>query len=1310
MPLTLPPPPLSRDDTVSRRLDEVAARLRRTVILRAGAQLLLLVVLFVATLGYLDHRYHLPGLVRALGLVSILVGVPLFVRRWIVQPLRGSGDPVQIALRVERAYPEFNDSLVSAVQFLRQRPGDRSTSPGLRKAAIRRAAAKADRYEFDRAVESRFTRRSVLGAVLAMTGAGFLIYAAPDASRIALIRLAVPFGGAVTPTKTTIEILSPSPLPHRMARGEPLDVHVVLRGHVPDRVSVSIKLEGATSIDQSYAVTADETNPALADLIVRLEPTRIPRDFQFKIKANDADTGWQSVSVLPPPILIPLDGRPSPQIRLDFPKYTDLASQELPDGSGVIDCIAGTRVTLRAATDRPVARAYIAFRPEQPRFLVVPMLAAIGPISPLAIPGFDLLGREVWAEVPVAIGRNGTLLEVAFTPRLTGPYAFRFEDETGLGSTRMFDVRVQPDPAPLVLLERPAGGRDSLLVLPDAEITVQAKVLDKLFAVRTVRLEYRTGADQPNRAFPWFDADLAGRMLPAGAALMRGPLPIPTQEPLRLRPQQLAFETRLSLTRIRHPDGSPLKEGDVVTLQVAAEDFDDVNDIKASGRSHEVELLVVSKTHLEDVENETQADIRNELLRLHGQQKDARAKVQEALGQLRTNGKMRPEDAEKLAQAEQTQQQIRSRLSNTEDGPRAAIEKLKQSAKDNRLPRSATTDRLDAAGAELKRLADEELEPLEADLAGARKVDPKQSPAAPLSRAEKRQKGVENTLQSLIEQLEPWSGAGQIRGEARGLLGEIKRQIEKAERTAEKTPEGSPEQLTPEQKGELEKNGLTDDRIAERGRQLVEKMNRLAVEKDAAVANKLDLAAKKGAEAEAKRNEAKGQPAGSAESKRLNREATELDADAKQARDAAEDIKREADALRNAATAGNAEQLKEQLRQAGGLTRQNQPGRAANEQKAAAANLEKLLNSLDEQKAQDADRMSKKLKDANADLNKLLDEQERLQKKVEAAEQLKDPMQRQAELEKLAREQEKIEAEAKDLTQRLTRNQSEPAAQELRRATREMEQARERLENGEAASEKMDDALDRLDDAQRELDQANRKNEEELAREQMAKFADDIKALRDREQRLLDESARIHALVKKDKKWERPVRTSLNDLRRQQETLAGEVRALLEKKFQSAAVFGRMLRQSADAMDLAGKRIDSRLDAAETGPFDLELEDIADAGIQSQQKLSLKRLDQLIESLKPDKNPAGGAAPPMGGGGMPPDMVPGAGKPGEQLPPLAQLKALRSLQADIAERTSAFDKAHPDRTKLNDDETAELESLEKMQLDVAELIKEVGEG
>lgn len=1306
MPLTLAPPALTREDALTRRLAQVAGRLRRTVVLRAGSRLLFVTVLLITALAGLDHRYQLPSLVRALGLVAVLVGWPLYIRRRILKPLKGSDDPVQIALRIERAYPEFNDSLVSAVQFLGLETTDRRTSPGLRKAAVRRATRKAERYEFDKAVDSRWTKRSVALALLAVAGTGTLGVVAPAEARVALTRLAVPFGGTAAPTKTTLVLEAPDAFPHRMARGEPLDVRVQLRGVIPDRVTLSVRLDGGPAIDQSFAVDADEASAAAADLTLRVEPTRIPRDFEFRVRANDADTGWKAVRVLPPPLLVPLDGRPSPQLHLDFPAYTDLVPLDLPDGSGVIDCVAGTRVGLRAATDRPVTRAYLAFRPENPGMLVVPGLAPFGAGSAVAAAGFDRLAREAWADVPVTLGRGGMLLEVDFVPRLPGPYALRFEDDTGLGTTRMFDVRVHPDPAPLVALERPAAGRDSLLVLPDADLTVQARVLDRLYAVRSVHLEYRTNQGGPVRTLPWFAADLAGRLLPATAMFLRGAIPLPPAEALRLRPQQLGFDLRLSLSRFRHPDGTALKEGDVLTLQVAADDFDDVTGFKQPGKSHDVTLVIGTRADLEAVEQQAQSDIRAEVMRLHALQREARTKVQEAAAQAKAAGKLRPEDVDKLGQAEQTQQQLRSRVNNPEDGLRAQLDRLKQSAKDNHLPKSATTERLDDAAAELKRLADEELEPLEADLAAARKPEPNQSPAAPLGRAEKHQKEVEQTLRALLERLEPWSGAGAIRGEARGLLGDLKRQIEKAEKADGAAADTPPDKLTPEQKADLERTGVNNDRAAERGRDLVEKMNRLAVEKDAAVQKKLDHAKDKDLQEAHAKERASQHPMGSDERKRLTREADDLAAEAKQSRESAEDLKREADALRAAATAGNTEQLKEQLRQAGQLTRQNQTSRATAGQKAAAGNLEKLLNSLDEQKEQDSDRMAKKNRDADKALEKLIDDQERLQKKVEAAQKLTDPERRQDELAKLGREQEKLEAEARELAQRLSRNQAEPAAQELRRAAREMAQAREQLENGEAPVEKQDDALDRLDDAQRELDEARQKNEGELLREQAAKFADEIKALRDREQRAIDEAARLHAIVKKDKKWERAVRTSLNDLRQQQQGLVGEVRALLEKKFQDAAVFGRMLKQSADAMDLAAKRIDNRLDAAETGPFDLDLEDIADVGIQSQQKLALKRLDQLLDALKPEK-PQQGQPPPAGG--MPPDMPMPMGKPGEQLPPLAQLKALRGLQADIAERTAGFDKAHPDRGKLNDDEVAELESLEQMQRDVADLIKQLSE-
>jgi hypothetical protein len=67
-----------------------------------------------------------------------------------------------------------------------------------------------------------------------------------------------------------------------------------------------------------------------------------------------------------------------------------------------------------------------------------------------------------------------------------------------------------------------------------------------------------------------------------------------------------------------------------------------------------------------------------------------------------------------------------------------------------------------------------------------------------------------------------------------------------------------------------------------------------------------------------------------------------------------------------------------------------------------------------------------------------------------------------------------------------------------------------------------------------------------------------------------------------------------------------------------------------------------------------------------------------------------------GGGG-------GGGGEGTGIPPLAQLKALRAMQAEVNERTAEFAQAHPDPAKLTDDERDELKELEQAQRDVAEL-------
>src|SRR5262249_18491707 len=160
----------------------------------------------------------------------------------------------------------------------------------------------------------------------------------------------------------------------------------------------------------------------------------------------------------------------------------DLPPQDLPDGSGNIDAVRGTEVTLKAAADRPLVRAWIEYQPE-PRHL-----SGTAALLPLAAPdaapllGATAGGREGWGPGPAEIGRDPRQFRVRFSPCVSGHYALHLEDDIGLSSTRYFELRVQNDPAPEVKMQRPSASRDVLSVLPAASLPLDVVASDPRFA------------------------------------------------------------------------------------------------------------------------------------------------------------------------------------------------------------------------------------------------------------------------------------------------------------------------------------------------------------------------------------------------------------------------------------------------------------------------------------------------------------------------------------------------------------------------------------------------------------------------------------------------------------------------------------------------------------------------------------------------------------------------------------------------------------------------------------------------------------
>lgn len=1293
---------------LANRLSALRRRLLLVAGFRGGAWLLFTALSGILVAGLLDWQLHLPGLARAVLLVSTLAAAGAVAYRWLIQPLRARTDHLSLALRIEAEYPELNDGLASTVQFLEAPDGAGMASAALRQAAVRQALSQAEKCDFNRVIDDRGLHWAGLSlAGVALPGLLLLLFL-PGIARTALARLADPFGAEQWPPQTRFVDQTEK---FRVAREQPFEVRGNLAGVVPERAVVIVHFEGKSPAEYTYAV-ARQKDGQTGKLVARLEGNLVTKSFRYRVRANDTVTPWRQVAVLAPPRLVPLNGRPSPHTTLRYPAYTDLGTVHLPDGVATIKAVAGTRIFLRAAVDRPLSAVWIEYHPDQPREDLAAFLGPLGADRVLSSLSLHAAGRRVWGKVPARLETGGRIFSVDFVPPLSGTYALRLEDESGLETARLFAVDVPLDPPPLVEMERPSPSHDTLALLPRATITVQVRAEDRQFAVRSVYLEYHCGKDEPLGQLPLYDRRALGAGLPALLAALGG-VPLPIAAPSwRLRPSQLHIERRLSLQLLTRADGSSLREGDVVVLRAAADDFDNIAVDKEPGRSHEIEIRIVGRPALEALLNQSQARVQQELLRLREQQRDALKRVEALEKQWRNTGQLRQEDLEKLIEAEQLQRQIRDRVGTRQEGLRAEIERIRQMLHDNHLPRSGAHERMEMVDRELERLAREELGAIEPLLTEARKENelaaqrpkPNRNRQGPLAEAVDHQDEVEKTLAELLARLEPWSTTREVKGEARALLEEQRRLAKQTERLGQTIRRGDkPADLKPEQLAELEKTADQQNRLGEHASQLLNKMERVAAEKVRAAAEKERLAQTKQQRAEEKKKEAEALPGNDPRRPALAEEAETLAGEAKQLREEAGLLKEEAGILREAAAAARTQDPGRRMKQAAGDIAHNRLGDAGKKEQESAQTLEKMVQSLDERREEELDRLVKKLRQTEKKMAELAEEQDRLQKKTREAAQMKDPAQRQETLRRLAREQEKLRSEAREITRELTRLRADRAREALSRAGGEMEDAGQQLERGQEAGDSQDEALDRLDEARRQVQKARADAEEELAREKLVKIADQLRRLKERHEALLPRTADIHHTLRKQR-LDRVLQARLSSLANAQDDLGEETIGLAEGKLKDTLVFARLLKRSGESMRQAAKSMKDRVAHPVGGLAELDVKaaETADARTRGLQQEALHHLERLLEALKPEDGVSRQAK--NSGNGPTPD-----GSKGESdgIPHLAQLKALKALQQDVNRRTEEFARKHPDAASLTKREQTELRAIEKDQADVADLLDQL---
>lgn len=420
----------------------------------------------------LDRALSLPPLVRVVLSLGVLVYLAAVLRRRVLYPMRRDFGELDVAMALERRFPELRQQLVTALQLTPDSidaAGRSDVSRAMAAEVARQAGATAAALPLKDLLNPRRTQRvwGVALAVLAITGTGAYL----DGEAVGVFTQRI-FGiDASYPRETTLVIELPSDDPDlrvaqeggvtkvTLAGGADLPVIVRALGKVPDVISLSLTTPGGDTRTQAMAPRGEDR--------FRYVFRRVSRGFRFQPQGGDDDGAGRvvEVEVIEPPRVA--------QVRavLTPPAYTGQPTQTL--AGGAVEGLVGTQVQILVAPTKDVDTAVLAFRESG---LEVPL-------EPEEITTDD--GTKTWYS-----GK--------FTVQDTDRYQVQLTGENGLRNANpgSWPVLALVDHGPVGRLLTPS--RDGISVyLPGAVMPVRAELRDD-YGLASATLEVLTrGSDTP---------------------------------------------------------------------------------------------------------------------------------------------------------------------------------------------------------------------------------------------------------------------------------------------------------------------------------------------------------------------------------------------------------------------------------------------------------------------------------------------------------------------------------------------------------------------------------------------------------------------------------------------------------------------------------------------------------------------------------------------------------------------------------------------------------------------------------------------
>jgi uncharacterized protein DUF4175 len=358
------------------RVRRVGSHLRRLDALKGGSGLVIAAVALAAASFLVDWLLVLPLAVRGLLLFGSIAFLVTTVYRGLLRPLLRRRGEEELALLVERRFPDLGDSLISSLQFARKASGEEyGESASLQNLVIADTVGRASALDFRAVADSRAVRRIAALAVVVAAIPVALLASSPGFREYAGIwwkRDVALSSAASWPRQTFLEVYFREGKNVFVTQQGPVTVVSVAQG---DDLTVCVKANGKVppKVSLYYRAVTKDSKPAPIQEVKAMARVG-ERDFQyafvglsesivFHVEGGDDRDGQPMFEVR----VVPTPRVESLTLSCTYPAYMRRPATTTTEGS--LRVPVGTRVDLLVRTNLKVESASLLVEREPARAL-----------------------------------------------------------------------------------------------------------------------------------------------------------------------------------------------------------------------------------------------------------------------------------------------------------------------------------------------------------------------------------------------------------------------------------------------------------------------------------------------------------------------------------------------------------------------------------------------------------------------------------------------------------------------------------------------------------------------------------------------------------------------------------------------------------------------------------------------------------------------------------------------------------------------------------------------------------------------------